>query len=453
LLLCFFFVLYINAQAPLKVYSQSRNGAEIINMNGNGISIAYAANLQMDQSYPVTNTEQTIYFTADKGTPNVYTANFLTNPADSSKSFWANAGSVFGNNPVAPYLTFDVYQNTFFGPAYPTNYSQGLIASYIIQTVTLGTDGKVAIDQQSFPGWLFVASLIDPKVDKQTNSHAVYLVGWSSFSTTPFVVVRGEITLNPPSLQLDPVQNTLNIPMYTSCYDQYTETLRPQLNLTDESLVILIPGRCSLFAKILFEPGKRFSQLNVDTYYPIQAFNPNDQYLSSAIFDHESFNIFYTIKTYNTPGATLFSYSVSNWTPNSAFIELDDAESETILVLGNDKIPTPSKYIYVVGSGSSKIQRFEFTANRTFSIGASAIITPDINKISSAYYFYPFLYFITYEPDAKIGRITKPSFCYRWCGDYGYCIQGQCFCQEGYSVDLTDPNTPCKLSALVSSEI
>jgi hypothetical protein len=246
----------------------------------------------------------------------------------------------------------------------------------------------------------------------------------------------------------------LSIPMTLACYDQYTETLRPQLNLTNGNLIILVPGRCGLFASLEIIPGMPLSQLTYKLYEPIRNYPLNQVYISSCVYDFHNQIIFYTIKTFNTPGAFLHSFAVDRWAPNSGFLQLDLAESEAILVLGNEKDgPTITKYLFVIASGSNKIQRFTVDGNNTFAPRALAVITPSINRISSAYYVFPYIYFVTYEPDAKVVRIPKTSFCNNWCGDFGFCVQGVCLCQEGYSFDTTDPERPCKLDAVVNAEL
>jgi len=159
---------------------------------------------------------------------------------------------------------------------------------------------------------------------------------------------------------------------------------------------------------------------------------------------------FYTIKQYNTPSTILYSFTLSTWTLNPSSLVLDIKESEAILVLGNEVTePTETKYLFVVASGSDRILRYNIDANNTIEARAQAVLTPDINQISSAIYFYPFIYYITYEPDAKLVRIPKTSFCSTWCGTNGYCNLGYCVCQNGYTADT---DLVCKPTDYVNVE-
>jgi len=222
--------------------------------------------------------------------------------------------------------------------------------------------------------------------------------------------------------------------------------------------VILVPGRCGFISVLTPQPGVAFGDLPdnaTKTYYPAELIpQPNQYYISSIIYDYYNDLIFYTTKKYNTPGATLYTFSVANWTLNTNGTLLDLSESEAVLVLGN-QVPGPSstKYLFIIASGSDRIQRYTIDPDNKIGAGAMTVLTPDINRISSALYNYPFLYYITFEPDSKVVRIPITSFCNKWCSINGYCEQGVCYCQPGFSPDSTDPLVPCKNTALLDSQL
>jgi len=442
-----------------KIYSVERDGAEVININTAGISLAYGANIQIDPM-PAQDL-QTLYFTADKGQPNVYSANFLLSGGSQPQSFWVNAGPVIPNT-TAPFFSFDAENNNFFGPAYPLE--PGIIdaATFALQLVTLNPDTQqVGVKQLHIPGFAFISAYIDPNPDHiQNQTNPAYIVGWSSFSAYPLRLFRAYLTLNNPAdtrFDLNIIQESLALAMDRPCYDLFTETMRPQVTITNDTknVIVVIPGRCGLFAKIPIIPGVPLTQLqnNISVFYPSSFYNPNTNYVSSVVYDQYNDYIFYTVKTYNTPGGYIHSFNAQTWLLNSAFAQIDVAESEAILVLGNEvNTPTSTKYLFVISSGANKIQRFTVDSNNTIKGRALAVLPPDLNRISSAFYYYPFIYYVTNEPDAKVVRLPKTSFCNSWCGDNGYCSQGLCYCQTGYEADPTDPDVPCKLQAIISAE-
>jgi len=408
------------------------------------------------------------YFLADKGSPNLYSGAFSA-PAGPT-SFWVNPGVATFDSPyVAPFFSFDVYKDNFFGPAYSINNTgpngpTNLVANFLLQLVSivkLVPKNVVGVRQLSLPGYTFVTALIDPKVDPDNNLNPAYVVGWSPYDAYPLRIFRTFITLGfaQPNITFLGIESFGLRTIYRHCFDQFTETLRPQLNITmDGKIVILVPGRCGFITVLTPIPGVPFGLLPDNcsqTYYPEQLIpQPNQFYISSIIYDFYNNLIFYTTKKYNTPGATLWSFSVNTWSLTSNGTGLDLAESEAVLVLANEvDTPSTTQYLFIIASGADRIQRYTIDSNNNIGAGAMTVLTPDINRISSALYSRPFLYYITYEPDAKIVRIPLTSFCNKWCSTNGYCEQGYCYCQPGFTQDLSDPINPCKSTALVDSQL
>jgi len=289
----------------------------------------------------------------------------------------------------------------------------------------------------------------------------VYFAGWNNIGTNfPFVVARGNVKLgaDDPTVQMDVTKDVLNIPMPYPCYDLFDEVTRPHMSFgsNGSDLILIIPGRCALFVKIVLptDPTVKFN-----TVVPVPPLDPtfgdHRKYLSSGVFDAQFNTIYYIMKTYNTPGADLFSFDSVKWLPNVKEINnLDDlAESETVIVLGYERNNAQlQKWIFVIASGANKIKRVIVQNDLILSV-STAVLTPSINRISAAYYWRPFLYFTTHEPDAKIVRITKSNFCDVFCGDNGFCDTGVCKCQPGYTIDPTSPQSPCKPINEVKTEI
>jgi len=200
--------------------------------------------------------------------------------------------------------------------------------------------------------------------------------------------------------------------------------------------------------------GDKLTRISSSSTIP-STFGPT-KYLSSFVFDHNFDVIYFILKSYGSVGSTLYSFNTDSWRLNFPSLVLTNEfnEFEPIIVLGTEiQEFVPKRFIFVVASGAFWIQRFEIHANLSFQSLAYGYLTPSVNQISSAYYYYPFLYFTTYEPDAKIARIPKNNFCGYYCGENAYCRLGSCICLEGYLKDVTDPKTPCKLAEIVRTEI
>jgi len=186
----------------------------------------------------------------------------------------------------------------------------------------------------------------------------------------------------------------------------------------------------------------------------LEIFDPTKQitsFVSSAVFDSAAQVIYYTIKTYQSSTTILHSVDTSQTpmkeTPFALDLEL--LESETILVLGKE--PPTTTYLFVIASGSNKISRLLMNGS-TYVSNISAVLDSTINKISSALYYKPYLYFATYEPDAKIVRITDLNFCPQWCQDTGVCLLGVCQCRPGFAKDPQHPQLGCRYVTLIDAE-
>jgi len=423
------------------------DGAEVINFDTKTLS--YASNLKMDNSTTNPN-PQTLYYTAGRRLPNLYTAQFDTNPAVVDKKFWATGVPL--PTSAGPFLTFSVLRNNIIGPAFPYNITN--VAGFVIQSVYLGSQPSVF--EYNTPGLSIVSTLISP-TSFDAGNHYVYMAGWDNNTSTNsnFVIARASIKPDQqnPSFELN-TPDVLRISLDPMCYDQFDEVVHPQLYLMNTQLIVLVPKRCSFFLRINLpqDPTYSFEQASYNISYPSSAFL-NEIYVSSAVFDPLYSTIYYTVKHYNRPGATLLSFNATSWRPNSPYAELDFIEAETILVLGSDiDSDKVSRYIFIIASGANKVQRMTIANNNTFNTLTVAALSPSFNRISSAWYYRPSLYFTTYEPDSKVGRIPKANFCRDWCGDYGYCTNGYCSCRVGYTFDGTDPTNLCVPSSVASEE-
>jgi len=248
--------------------------------------------------------------------------------------------------------------------------------------------------------------------------------------------VRGIVPLgkeNPEVVFYGP-QEVLVVKLPRPCFDQFGERARPQMNMSGNYLMLLIPGRCAAFAKITIPvAGSPFSGAAIDLYDPISL---PSQYVSSAAFDYNSQTIYYTSKVYRSASATLLSIdaTASPMKRTNLSATLDLKESEAIIALANEVGDSNlQKWIYVIGSGSTKLLRLLFEGT-TFISSYSAVLDPSINQVSSVIFYSTWLFYTTYEPDAKLVRLFRANFCEHYCGDFGYCLQGHCYCRDGYQL-------------------
>jgi len=271
----------------------------------------------------------------------------------------------------------------------------------------------------------------------------------AAWGPNDLVVMRGKFLAGPdPVVGIVPPTDVRAVDSKEKCFDQFAPYEAPKLWLTDTYLVLGVPGKCAGFYKFNLPAG----EWNTATVTPFDPTDTNQKYVSSATFDSQTRALYYTIKEFNVPGATLFVYDTNNWTqPANSSVNLDIDEGEAVLTVGYDNNVTRS--IYVAASGANVIKRWAIDEKYSFSKLKSAVVDPTFTQISSLLYISPYLYMTTYEPNAKILRILSSNFCDKFCGENGFCDGGNCKCKEGYTPDITVPTLPCTPIKQVQSEI
>jgi len=363
--------------------------------------------------------------------------------------FFSYGLSSFRNSAVGPYLSFEVKKPNFLGIALPNN--RTVLKAPFVQSIYNGSDIPVIMPTPT-NSYSFVSSYISVTKDTNNNNY-VYFAGWNLDATSmnnSFVVVRGTLLLgnNNPEVLISWPVDVLPVSLGDPCFDQFGEASRPSLNTaTNNDLILLVPGRCSVFARIKSTTGAPFSSSSVEILDPTKQVT---SYVSSAVFDSAAQVIYFSIKTYQSSTTTLHAVDTSQTPMKEAplALDLELLESETILVLGKEP---PTTYLFVIASGSNRISRLLMNG-LTYVSNTSAVIDSTINKISSALYYKPHLFFSTYEPDAKIVRITEENFCPQWCQDTGYCLLGACQCRPGFAKDPQHPTLGCRYVTLIDAE-
>jgi hypothetical protein len=315
---------------------------------------------------------------------------------------------------------------------------------------TISVKGKY--NQTAYPGYQFMGVAIDPSSD--IAKPTVFLAGSVSYEDdnlgiSKFGLAIATVMMN-ENLQiiLDGSSDVLPPLQYApgNCYDIYTSSFKPSIFVIpgNNSIIVAYPGRCSTILKITYNPTEKFNS----TSTKVKQFAPVDlssQYVSSYAYDSSADILYYTAKTYQTPGATLVGFNCALWTPLQSNFSLDLGESEPLLSVasGVDVVNASQRYLFITASGANKIVRMNVANGLSKPEIATAALGDTFNRVSSAVYITPYFYFCTNEPDAQVGRIHHSNFCDVDCGEHGYCLYLACFCQNGFAQDYTqmDPIT------------
>jgi len=167
----------------------------------------------------------------------------------------------------------------------------------------------------------FLSFKISPLQDpNDAGFNFVYGTGWRSAADDPsangFVVVRGHMYLN----NTGPIGFMFNEGTDTQymdnrpCYDLYNELFHPYIWEHSTYILVALPGRCAYAAKIILPtPSVPWSQVN---FTSLPLVDSDEKYINSVEFDPETETLFYTVKSYGSPGATLTSINVSTMSFN-----------------------------------------------------------------------------------------------------------------------------------------
>jgi len=200
-------------------------------------------------------------------------------------------------------------------------------------------------------------------------------------------------------------------------------------------LVVLIPGRCGVFACIALPTSGLPFNSSIFLYK-----DPKEDlfsFISSAAFDAASGLIYYTYKTYNAPSSLVYSFNTLAWNqPQVVRMNLTDMERDVDLLVVIAR-SNAANYLVIIGSGSERVERYNLGTDGSLSGGASTLLEDEVDTTYSAFFYDPYVYLATYEPDGKLGRLHINNFCNLWCSSNGYCREASCVCKRGYTPDTT----------------
>lgn len=259
--------------ADATVSAELDGSFEVINLNG-AEELSFISNLQMDFADEM-NTTRSLYYTAERGDSNVYTAHFVLGGGPAT--FTASGNSSYEKANLPPFMTFDVSGPNVVGPAFT------LSPPFGIQNVIINGSG-IHSSITSYLGFTFVAVAVDLPYEDQAY---VYLAGWSARPLNAFVLARTTLTVGSSS-PLAPLTPDDVIYLNTgTCYDQYDEIKHPHLYLAAGYLILIMTGRCASFARVQLPAvisNDSFADAEVTFYDPAI----DIQYVPSAAFDNDT---------------------------------------------------------------------------------------------------------------------------------------------------------------------
>jgi len=210
------------------------------------------------------------------------------------------------------------------------------------------------------------------------------------------------------------------------CYDIFTETTKPQMYQIDNTLMVILPGRCQT---VLRFPLPSEDSFKFGTIVPL-IYTPGDfetTYIAATSFDPVSGNIFFATRQYNMPDCDInFINGKAANLVVSASIKIASGESAVQLIPG---VQGTQSFVYVFSSGQGLITQLLLdSVNGILTPKGFGNIPPALSKASSFLYIKDYIYFATYEPACKLARIPVGNICPYYCGDNAFCNAGLCAC-------------------------
>jgi len=286
----------------------------------------------------------------------------------------------------------------------------------------------------------FYTVLVDPQ-DPGFSSvdYFFYLVGYRYLlgsNTRGIVLSRAFAPLSEASPLdfkfVNEENNFYNIDQY--CYDIWTETNKPtiyaQIDTNRKFLIVAIPGKCSRIIRIKIpdDTTQPMSSCTSEGVIDDKMIKPNCKITSSSYVPSTNM-LYFSCKVYNSEESYLYVADAQNMTivRYKDGVKLAANESTPVLTFDNS-----SGNLFVATSGFNKIYRYDAALNQN----GIAVLPSALKAVATMLVNNNFLYLVTYEPNAQLGRISTSNFCKQYCSDYGYCNGGtNCACIKGYEQD------------------
>jgi len=373
------------------------------------------------------NGSKTIYYRADKSTPNVFAA--TTDGPETNKFVTSGKSPLKDGTPA--FFAFDVINNRgndyIIGSTFPEFLDPKLSMPLLVASNSGANSPTVPYDYWFFyTNVIDVSSLASDKVD-------VYFIGWSyDPAKTGLIAARASasVSILTPSISVK-VDDVLLL--NDTCFDIWTDINKPHLYIDNfggsKYLLVSIPGRCDAFYKIKIDPTA-FSKSTSVSYTDTDRVNVD---MFSSAYDYKTQRLFYVYKKYNSDTISLHIFSFSDFAPSPVYKYLTHNDTNPILTYDantDSLLFSSSDFDHIYKIPGSKID----TPNPPI-----ATLPPKLKSVSSSIVINDFLYLVTFEPDAQLGRIQISTlFCNKFCGTHGYCSgQNLCLCAQGYAFNAT----------------
>jgi len=267
-----------------------------------------------------------------------------------------------------------------------------------------------------------------------------------------FSVARAKLKMSASQLEFDSDQQVipstqLTFSLSEQCYDIYTSNYRPWVWVKHVSQYVLVvyPGPCSRVILVggISNASNPLKKSPVQKLFPVRDTN---SYVASAAFDWKNELIWLATKHYEQGNVQLVCVKsaggqlqlVGQWD-----MERFVAEADPILTIAYDPDGFNPKLtvatLLLAASGFDNVFRYSYApTGGAPSYLSGAALSLNWNKVSATLYHSPYFYFATYEPNAKIVRIPRTSFCAPAsgpCGGHSYCAGGACVCESGWTYD------------------
>jgi hypothetical protein len=283
--------------------------------------------------------------------------------------------------------------------------------------------------------------LYTPIIDQGSvvgDSITTYFIGWTyTNGSMSAVVSKATIDLNTLIATFKPDDTLLltnESTEYHNCFDVWTDINSPYMTIDiidgKKYLIVAISGRCDAIIKIFLNPDVPLFRFATWEVYTESKTENKD--IFSAAYCNLTKTLFFTYKEYNSESTTLLSFNIKTMNLYSVHRPIHSNNSVPILVHDNE-----NDYLYIAQAGSDQVLKIPGAdITKTAEI---ATLPRELSQVSSMFFNKGFLYVVTWEPAASIGRLdAKKSFCTKYCGSNSYCSNPPltCTCSPGYGLYL-----------------
>jgi len=300
-----------------------------------------------------------------------------------------------------------------------------------------------------FTGFMMYSIHCDYSLINSTNPTVIaYFAGFFLNTTSfSFGVIRTYFTL-PLKSGINSVKYTFNpdvdvFPIYDNKYTSFSETFKPTIH------GLYNQGPSGTTILVVIDPNTKFvysvdTSTRAVTSVDLRSHEPNLVYdLVSSAYDPFSQQLVIGLATSGFQPGLLFFFDFNNGA--YPFVFPDPIGGGPIMLPNNYSNPKAiamdNQAIYIGLNGYSEILRYNIS---TGAYGYQRL--PEfLHRSWDATVTWHHVYFVTYEQNSKVFRVSKEDFCSSPCPYWGYCQKGKCACYDGF--ELNKDKSQCVLIA------